>query len=80
MSKERLRRSLVLYVLTDQQSEYSVLGKQYGVDRNTVAKHANIIEEALIGRRQVKGEFDRAYERVDELLHAAEMIDETRAA
>ncbi|WP_175844332.1 hypothetical protein [Burkholderia contaminans] len=47
---------------------------------NTAAKHANITEEAPIGTRQVKGEFDRASERVDEPLRAAGIIDEVRAA
>ncbi|KVD35443.1 hypothetical protein WI84_16375 [Burkholderia ubonensis] len=80
LSNERLRRALVRNALTDQQSEYTALGKQYGVDRHTVAKHANVITEALIGTRQQKGEFDRAYERVDELLHEAGLIGEVRAA
>ncbi|MBN3777423.1 DNA-binding protein [Burkholderia sp. Ac-20345] len=74
LSNERLRRALVRNVLTGQQSEYTALGKQYGVDRNTVAKHAAMIEAALIGTRGEKGEFDRAYERVDDLLHDAGLI------
>lgn len=80
LSNVRLRRVLVRDVLLGEKMDYTALGKQFGVDRHTVAKHALCIKTALIGTRHQKGEFDRAFERADELLREAGIVGEIAVA
>lgn len=76
----RLRAELIHLAIARARPDYTALGKQFGVDRHTVAKHAAIIHLAVVGTRSARGEFDRAYDRIDELLHDAGIIGEAFAA
>lgn len=80
LSNVRLRRALIRAAIARERPEYTALGKEYGVDRGTVAKHAGIIERAIVGTRNERGEFDRAYTKVDTLLQEAGIIGETLLA
>lgn len=76
----RLHRQLVRNALTREKSEYAALGKQYGVHAQTVAKHAVVINTALVGTRQHVGEMDKALVRADELLREAGIVGAVQAA
>lgn len=80
MSNVRLRAELIRLSIERERPDYTALGKQFGADRHTVSKHAGIIELAVVGTRSARGEFDRAYERIDELLDEAGLIGTIYAA
>lgn len=74
LSNVRLRAALIRGAVLRERPDYTALGKQYGADRHTVAKHAGIVELAVVGTRSERGEFDRAFERIDALLEQAKII------
>ncbi|NML34530.1 hypothetical protein [Paraburkholderia antibiotica] len=80
LSNVRLRAVLIRAAILREKPDYTALGKQFGVDRNTVAKHAGMIERALVGTPREIGEFDRAYSRIEESLGEAGLIGEMHAA
>ncbi|MGF6697633.1 hypothetical protein OKW38_002245 [Paraburkholderia sp. MM5496-R1] len=80
VSNVRLRAALIRAAILRERPNHTALGKEFGVDRNTVAKHAGIIELAVVGTRREIGEFDRAYARIDGLLDEAGLVGEMHAA
>lgn len=70
----RLRQTLIGNALLGVRVTDASLAAEFGVHRQTVADHGTKIEGALLGTRHQTGEFDRAYARVDALLHDAGIV------
>jgi hypothetical protein len=70
----RLRAALTANMLTHTAETQASLAQKYGAHRQTVAEHTAILEAALIGTRQQRGEFDAAFARVDGLLREAGIV------
>lgn len=70
----RLRSALTANLLTHTAETQVSLAQRYGAHRQTVAEHTAILEAALIGTRQQRGEFDAAFERIDMLLREAGIV------